>query len=70
MMAGSEFEGGNLAPLKRENVQLRRALTLYIGAIEHKAAIPKVDASAQKQARKVVRSLQELGYYRGLEVLA
>lgn len=43
------------------------ALKLYIGAIEHKAEQPRVVASAQKQARKMIGRLQAQGYYAGLE---
>jgi hypothetical protein len=44
------------------------ALKLYIGAIEHKAREPRVVASAQKQARKMIARLQALGFYQGLQL--
>lgn len=44
-----------------------QALRLYVGAIEHKAEEPKIVASAQKQARKMIGRLQAQGYYAGLE---
>lgn len=46
------------------------ALKLYIGAIEHKASEPRVVASAQKQARKMIARLQALGFYPGLPLPA
>ncbi|MBS7588235.1 hypothetical protein [Ancylobacter defluvii] len=49
-----------------EGSAIDRALTLYITAIEHKAAISKLDASARKQSRKMIRRLQATGYYAGL----
>ncbi|MDR6954191.1 hypothetical protein J2X65_003559 [Ancylobacter sp. 3268] len=53
-----------------EGSAIDEAMTLFIGAIEHRAQVPAIDASAQKQARKLIRSLQALGYYRGLDLLA
>ncbi|MDQ0510916.1 hypothetical protein [Ancylobacter amanitiformis] len=49
-----------------EGSAIDEALRLYIGAIEHKAEEPRVVASAEKQARKMIRRLQAQGYYAGL----
>lgn len=49
-----------------EGSAIDQALALYIEAIEHKAAVPKIDASAQKQARKFIAGLQQQGLYQGL----
>lgn len=49
-----------------EGSAIDEAMTLFIGAIEHRASVPEVNASAQKQARKLIRVLQSLGYYHTL----
>ena len=53
-----------------EGSAIDEAMALFIRAIEHRAQVPAIDASAQKQARKLIRSLHALGYYRALEVPA
>lgn len=40
-----------------------RSITAFMDALEHKAQEPKVNASAIKQAKKMLRQLQEMGYY-------
>lgn len=42
-----------------------QALQLFMGAIEHHADEPRRRASAEKQARKVLASLQAMGLYEG-----
>lgn len=45
-----------------------RSIQAFMEALEHKAQEPKINASAIKQAKRMLRRLQELGYYRGVEV--
>ncbi|MBC6714719.1 hypothetical protein H9Q09_00785 [Aurantimonas sp. DM33-3] len=45
---------------------LSRALDIVLPAIEHAAEIERLDASAQKAARRLLRDLQSRGYFRGV----
>ena len=45
-----------------------RSIQAFMEALEYKAQEPKINASAIKQAKRMLRRLQELGYYRGVEV--
>jgi hypothetical protein len=47
-----------------------RALDLLLPSLQHAADEPALNASAEKQARKLLRVLQQRGYYLGLEVAA
>jgi hypothetical protein len=49
---------------------MARALDIMVPALERAAAIERLDASAQKSARKFLLHLQGLGYYRGVAPLA
>ncbi len=49
-----------------EDSQLQKALDLLLPALEPAANIPAMDASARKQATKFLRTLQGLGYFRGV----
>ena len=48
-----------------EGSAIDRALQLFTGAIEHYADEPKVRASAEKQARRLLAALQARGLYQG-----
>jgi len=45
---------------------MSRGLDLLLPALEEEAAIGAVDASAHKQARKVIEKLNRLGFYHGV----
>lgn len=51
-----------------EGSAFERSIHAFMEALEHKAQEPKVNASAVKQARKMLRKLQDLGYYQGVAV--
>lgn len=51
-----------------EGSAFERSIQAFMEALEHKAQEPKINASAIKQAKRMLRRLQELGYYRGVEV--
>lgn len=45
---------------------LGRGIETFMSAIDHHAAEPKLNASAIKQARKMLKFLQDQGYYPGV----
>jgi hypothetical protein len=47
-----------------EDCALQKALDLILPALSDAASIPALDASAQKQARRLLNELQDLGYFR------
>lgn len=46
---------------------MERGMDIMLPALEHAANIEKLDASAQKNARKFLAHLQRLGYYLGVK---
>lgn len=49
-----------------EGSAMQRGMDIMMEALEHAANIEKLDASAQKNARKFLAHLQRLGYYQGV----
>lgn len=45
-----------------------RSIQAFMEALEHKASEPRVNESAIKQAKKMLKRLQEWGYYRGVQI--
>jgi hypothetical protein len=52
--------------LLRAGGAMQCALDVLLPALEHAARIERLDASAQKSARKFLAHLQQLGYYHGV----
>lgn len=50
-----------------EGSAMQRGMDIMMPALEHAANIEKLDASAQKNARKFLAHLQRLGYYPGVK---
>lgn len=50
--------------------ELSRAIDLFLPAIEHAAEIDRLDASARKAARKLLRDLQARGFFCGVAMPA
>lgn len=50
-----------------EDSPFGRGVVTFMNAIDHHASEPKVNASAIKQARKMLKFLQQQGYYPGVE---
>ena len=44
-----------------------RSINAFMEALEHRAKEPRVNASAIKQAKKMLKQLQDMGYYRNVE---
>lgn len=51
-----------------EGSAFARSIEKFMEALEHKAQEPKVNASAIKQARKMLRHCQEQGYYGAVQL--
>lgn len=45
-----------------------RSINTFMEALEHKAQEPKVNASAIKQAKRVLRHCQQAGYYQSVSI--
>ena len=51
-----------------EDSAFARSIEKFMEALEHKAQEPKVNASAIKQAKKMLRQCQQEGYYRNVVI--
>lgn len=51
-----------------EDSAFARSIEKFMEALEHKAQEPKVNASAIKQATKMLRRCQDEGYYRSVQL--
>ena len=51
-----------------EDSAFARSIEKFMEALEHKAQEPKVNASAIKQARKMLKHCQEQGYYGAVQI--
>ena len=51
-----------------EGCAFDRSIQRFMEALQEKAEEPKVNASAIKQAKKMLRQCQNEGYYRGVEI--
>lgn len=51
-----------------EDSAFARSIEKFMEALEHKAQEPKVNASAIKQARKMLKHCQEQGYYGAVQL--